>query len=59
MSIAYAVVFKQAESNWAADVPDLPGFMTTGQTIEETERNLREAIEGLTKRHELVRITFE
>ncbi len=46
MSVTYAVIFEQAERNWAAYVPDLPGCMTTGQTIEETERNIREAIEG-------------
>jgi predicted RNase H-like HicB family nuclease len=27
-------------------VPDLPGCMTTGRTLEETKRNIREAIEG-------------
>jgi predicted RNase H-like HicB family nuclease len=46
MSVTYAVIFEQAENNWAAYVPDLPGCMTTGKTIEETERNIREAIEG-------------
>jgi predicted RNase H-like HicB family nuclease len=46
MSIRYAVLFEQAESNWAAYVPDLPGCMTTGKTFEETETNIREAIEG-------------
>ena len=46
MSIKYAVVFEQADNNWAAYVPDLPGCMTTGKTLEETEGNVREAIEG-------------
>ncbi len=46
MSLKYAVVFEQAESNWAAYVPDLPGCMTTGKTLEETENNIREAMEG-------------
>jgi predicted RNase H-like HicB family nuclease len=41
----YAVVFEQAESNWAAYVPDLPGCLTTGSTLQETKRNIREAIE--------------
>ena len=41
-----AVIFEQAEANWAAYVPDLPGCITTGATLEETERNIREAIEG-------------
>jgi predicted RNase H-like HicB family nuclease len=46
MSQRYAVIFEQAESNWAAYVPDLPGCITTGKTLEETERNTREAIQG-------------
>jgi predicted RNase H-like HicB family nuclease len=46
MSLKYAVVFEQAESNWAAYVPDLPGCITTGSTLEQTEDNIREAIEG-------------
>lgn len=46
MSVRYAVIFEQAENNWAAYVPDLPGCITTGSTLEETERNIREAIEG-------------
>jgi len=46
MSRKYAVIFEQAETNWAAYVPDLPGCVTTGETLEETERNIREAISG-------------
>jgi predicted RNase H-like HicB family nuclease len=46
MSIPYAVIFEQAEQNWGAYVPDLPGCITTGNTFEETESNIREAIEG-------------
>ena len=46
MSLKYAVIFERAQSNWAAYVPDLPGCMTTGGTLEETKRNIREAIEG-------------
>jgi predicted RNase H-like HicB family nuclease len=46
MTQRYAVIFEKAEHNWAAYVPDLPGCITTGATLEETERNVREAIEG-------------
>ena len=46
MKRKYAVIFEQAEHNWAAYVPDLPGCVTTGASLEETERNIREAIEG-------------
>ena len=27
-------------------MPDLPGCITTGATLEDTERNIREAIQG-------------
>ena len=40
----YAVVFEKAASNWAAYAPDLPGCITTGATLEETKRNMREAL---------------
>ena len=41
----YAIVIEQGENNLSAYVPDLPGCITTGRTIEEIERNIREAIE--------------
>jgi predicted RNase H-like HicB family nuclease len=41
----YAVVFEKAESNYSAYVPDLPACITTGKTIEDTRRLIREAIE--------------
>lgn len=41
----YAVVIEKAEGNYSAYVPDLPGCVAAGDTVEETERLLREAIE--------------
>ena len=41
----YAIVIEKAENNYAAYVPDLPGCLATGQTIEETEQQIREAID--------------
>ena len=41
----YAIVIEKAERNYAAYVPDLPGCVATGATVEETERSIREAIE--------------
>jgi predicted RNase H-like HicB family nuclease len=50
----YAVIFEKADHNWAAYVPDLPGCVTTGPTLEDTRRLIAEAIafhiDGL-KRH--------
>jgi predicted RNase H-like HicB family nuclease len=41
----YAIVIEKAESNYAAYVPDLPGCVATGMTVEETEQQIREAME--------------
>ena len=41
----YAIVIEKAENNYAAYVPDLPGCVATGFTIEETEQQVREAID--------------
>ena len=40
----YAIVIEKAESNFSAYVPDLPGWVAAGQTVEETEILIREAI---------------
>ena len=42
----YAVVFEKSATGYGAYVPDLPGCVTVGDTLEETERNIREAIAG-------------
>jgi predicted RNase H-like HicB family nuclease len=41
----YAIVIEQANSNFSAYVPDLPGCVATGDTVAEAERAIREAIE--------------
>ncbi len=41
----FLVVIEKAESNYSAYSPDLPGCVATGNTREETERNMHEAIE--------------
>ncbi len=40
----YAVVIEKAGANYGAYVPDLPGCVATGDTAEEAEDNIREAI---------------
>ena len=46
MGLRYAVIFEETAGNWAAYVPDLPGCISAGRTIEDVERNIREAIRG-------------
>jgi predicted RNase H-like HicB family nuclease len=41
----YAIVIEDAGANFSAYVPDLPGCIATGSTVEETETAIREAIE--------------
>ena len=41
----YAIVIEKGESNYSAYVPDLPGCVATGATVEEAESHIREAIE--------------
>ena len=40
----YAVVIEKAERNYSAYVPDLPGCVATGATVEEVESEIRDAI---------------
>ena len=40
----YAIVIEKAATNYGGYVPDLPGCIATGATVEETECLLREAI---------------
>jgi len=40
----YAIVIEQAAENYSAYVPDLPGCVATGSTLEEVEEQIREAI---------------
>ena len=44
-AFAYSVFYEQAaEGGYVACVPALPGCHTQGETLEETERNVKEAI---------------
>jgi predicted RNase H-like HicB family nuclease len=40
----YAIVIEKAEGNYSAYVPDLPGCVATGDTVEAVEQEIREAI---------------
>lgn len=41
----YAVVIEKSETGHSAYVPDLPGCVAVGETVEEVETLIREAIE--------------
>lgn len=40
----YLIVIERAVGNYSAFSPDLPGCVATGQTREEAERNMHEAV---------------
>ena len=41
----YAIVIEKSEKNYGAWAPDLPGCVAVGDSVEEVERLMREAIE--------------
>jgi predicted RNase H-like HicB family nuclease len=41
----FAVIIEKGPNNYSAYVPDLPGCISTGRTLDEIEKNIREAIE--------------
>ena len=41
----YLIVIEKANGNYGAHAPDLPGCGALGDTIEETLRNMKRAIE--------------
>lgn len=41
----YAVVIEKAKRNYSAYVPDLPGCVATGKTVQEVLSAIREAID--------------
>ena len=41
----YAVIYAKTATGYSAHVPNLPGCIATGQTLEQTEKRMREAIE--------------
>ena len=44
-TLLYSVFYEQAgEGGYVASVPSLPGCHTQGETLEEAERNVKEAI---------------
>lgn len=40
----YAIVIEKAEGNYSAYVPDLPGCIATGKTVQVVEAHIRKAI---------------
>ena len=41
----FLVIIEQANGNYSAYAPDLPGCVATGKTIEDVESHMHEAIQ--------------
>jgi predicted RNase H-like HicB family nuclease len=40
----YAVIIEKGDTSYGASVPDLPGCIAVGETLDEVQRLIREAI---------------
>lgn len=40
----FLIIIEQGEHNYSAYVPDLPGCIATGKTLDEIKRNMSQAI---------------
>lgn len=43
--MTYTVIYEKGPASWGAYVPDLPGVISVGDSREEVERLIQEAIE--------------
>jgi len=43
--LTYTVIYEKGPTSWGAYVPDLPGVITVGDSREEVETLIREAVE--------------
>lgn len=41
----YAMIIEKGKRNYSAYLPDLPGCIATGKTVEEVKQRMSEAIE--------------
>ena len=45
VEMKFPVIIERGDHNFSVYVPDLPGCVSTGSTLEEAQQNIREAIE--------------
>jgi predicted RNase H-like HicB family nuclease len=43
--VRYAMIIEKGERNYSAYLPDLPGCVATGETVEEVKERMRGAID--------------
>ena len=42
--LKYLIVIEKANDNYSAYLPDISGYIATGKTIEDTKKNIAEAL---------------
>jgi len=42
--LKYLVIIERANDNYSAYLPDIPGCIATGKTVEETKKNITKAL---------------
>ena len=43
MEMKYLAIYAKTKTGYSAHIPDLPGCMATGRTLEQTKQRMREA----------------
>lgn len=46
MKTGYMVMYFPDGDGWGAEVPDLPGCLTCGDTLDQVREGIKEAIQG-------------
>lgn len=41
----YAIVIEKAKTNYSAYIPDVPGCVATGKTLQEVKQHMKDALE--------------
>jgi predicted RNase H-like HicB family nuclease len=57
----FLIIIEKGDHNYSAYVPDLPGCIATGRTLEEVKANMRQAIkmhiQGMIEDHEPIPVS--
>jgi predicted RNase H-like HicB family nuclease len=45
LSVRYAIIIEKGERNYSGYLPDLPGCVATGKTVEEVKERMSRAVD--------------
>ena len=58
MKLRYAILMSEGPNNWNGWSPDVPGCASSGRSLDEQRRRIREALEGHLEDWERTRLPF-